>query len=137
MLVIPYFSGASFVYRQFIRSYISQSLHIWKWNISPVNCVSRESDFVSCEQEKFVDVVTKNIFDAEVLESEKHISCQVVLCCEFMFILVLKTTLSMCVCVSIYITSTYARWAKLVAMPSMKKNADSPLFLCFSKLIQN
>lgn len=99
LLVIPYFGGASFVYRQFIRSYISQSSLIRTWNLFSVDSIPKETDFIGKnEEENFVPVVANNIFEDEVDESaERHILCQVGLCCVLMFIMILKTSIRVCV----------------------------------------
>lgn len=76
LLVIPYFSGAFYVYRQFIRSHISESPLVWKWNIFSVDSIPRGENLIASEKEDLVNVVAKNIFEVED-EPERHILYQV------------------------------------------------------------
>ncbi|XP_015886030.3 uncharacterized protein LOC107421324 [Ziziphus jujuba] len=75
LLVIPCFSGAFYVYRQFIRSHISESPLVWKWNIFSVDSIPRGENLIASEKEDLVNVVAKNIFEVED-EPERHILYQ-------------------------------------------------------------
>jgi hypothetical protein len=57
LLVIPYFGGASYVYKNFIRPYISENSQIQKWNILFLH---RREGFRVTEQSTFLDVTERN-----------------------------------------------------------------------------
>lgn len=70
LLVIPYFGGASYVYKHFISPYISEQ----KWSIL---FISRREGFRVTEQDTFLDTTKGNDIKNELEEKEKHIICQV------------------------------------------------------------
>jgi hypothetical protein len=64
LLVIPYFGGASYVYKHFIRPYISESSHVLN---------SAET-----QQSNFQDVTERNIIKNKLKgKEEEFLSCQV------------------------------------------------------------
>lgn len=69
LLVIPYFGGASYVYKHFISPYISEQ----KWSIL---FISRREGFRVTEQDTFLDTTKGNDIKNELEEKEKHIICQ-------------------------------------------------------------
>ena len=74
LLVIPYFGGASYVYKNFIRPYISENSQIQKWNILFLH---RRDGFRVAEQSTFLDATERNDIKIELEEEEKHVICQV------------------------------------------------------------
>ncbi|XP_016647353.1 PREDICTED: uncharacterized protein LOC103319467 [Prunus mume] len=66
LLVLPYFGGASYLYKHFIRPYISENSVIWKWNILSIQ---RINGFSSGE-DNYPDVVDKNVIRTEPQKSE-------------------------------------------------------------------
>lgn len=66
LLVLPYFGGASYLYKHFIRPYISDNSVIWKWNIFSIQ---RINGFNSGE-DNYPDVVDKNVIRTEPQKSE-------------------------------------------------------------------
>lgn len=73
LLVIPYFGGASYVYKNFIRPYISENSQIQKWNILFLH---RRDGFRVTEQSTFLDATERNDIKIELEEEEKHVICQ-------------------------------------------------------------
>lgn len=72
LLVLPYFHGASYLYKHFIRSYISEYSFIWKLNflsIPRVNGIFLRGD--NC-----LDVVDKSIIRIEPQELERPVIFQ-------------------------------------------------------------
>lgn len=73
LLVAPYFCGASYVYKRFIRPYISENSQTWIWNIL---FIPRRKEFIVTEQNNFLDVTEGKNTKNELEETEKHIVCQ-------------------------------------------------------------
>ncbi|KAJ7965884.1 HVA22-like protein [Quillaja saponaria] len=68
LLVLPYFGGASYTYKHFIKPYVSDNIFIRMWNMVPIQ---RNTCFVFTELHRFLDVSNREIANIEIEEMEK------------------------------------------------------------------